>query len=113
MNLDLTARKVLMPAYLYYRRDTSVISDGENDELCMDLYLNWKDVPQRYKPLLDPDDIGAESITATTNECLFTRLVEGGALAWLKAKTGEKLEPLKEGHYELTDEEALGIGGLV
>ncbi len=112
-SLDLTARKVLMSAYLYYHRDTSVLSDAENDSLCADLYLNWDDVPQRYMPLLDPDNTNGESIMATTHHCKFTKLVEGGALAWLNKIKGEKLEPLKEGHYQLTEEERLGLGGLV
>lgn len=113
MNLDLIARKVLMSAYLYYHRDTCVVSDAENDAMCMNLYLNWKDVPQRYKPLLDPDNTDGEVFLSTSCQCKFTRLVEGGAIAWLKEKTKQKIEPLKEGHYKLTDEDALGLGGLV
>ena len=107
MNLDHIARQVLMSAYLYYQRDENVLSDAENDNLVITLLNNWNDIPKRYLPLLDPDKIGVESIKATTHHCLYTRQVEGGALAWLKEKTGKELRPLGHGYYNLTKEEIM------
>lgn len=106
MNLDLIARQVLMSAYLYYKRDHSVLTDHENDANVKLLVENWECVPERYKPLLDPDGNFSErkntgaGITLTTFDCRYTRLVEGGAIAWLKAQTGEVIEPLYQGYYE-------------
>jgi hypothetical protein len=100
-SLDLTCRKVLMSAYLYYKRDFPVLSDAENDSLIQTLINNWNDIPERYLPLLDPLGLGSDSIAATTCHCKYTRLVEGGALAWLKDKQGVELERLNEGYTEL------------
>lgn len=104
MNLDLACRQILMSAYLYYHRNESVISDAENDELIKFVVLNWRDVPERYLPLLDPDKAGSSALSATTSHCKYTRLVEGGALAWLEKMTGKKLEPIGSGYAEITED---------
>ena len=99
MNIDHTCRLVLMSAYLYYKRDTQVLSDQENDELCKLVAKNWRSVPSRYKPLLAPDGDPFDLLT-TSHHCLYSRQVEGGALAWLQHQRGEKLQQLGEGYYE-------------
>ncbi len=99
-SLDLKCRQVLMSAYLYYQRNTQVLSDHENDRLCIDVAANYEMVPLRYKPLLAPFDITGESLVYTSHQCRYTRLVETGALAWLFEKKNEVLEPLGHGYYE-------------
>jgi len=89
--LDFAARMVLMSAYLYYWRSESVLDDFENDRYKRRLYENWDDVPLRYKPLLDPDLVGHESLSAGTSHCKYTRMVESGAAAWLLAETGREI----------------------
>lgn len=101
IDADLTARKVLMAAYLYYKRDTPVLSDAENDELCEALADWWPLVPARYKPLLDPDMTEGEALRTTSHHCKFTRMVEGGALQWLKSEKSIELKRLNADYYEL------------
>lgn len=90
-----------MSAYLYYHRNDSVLSDAENDKLINILVKNWRDIPDRYLPLLDPNKEGSNSLAATSSHCKYTRLVEGGALAWLKDVTGRVLKPLNYGYSEV------------
>jgi len=103
MNIDLACRQVLMSAYLYYHRSESVLSDADNDELIKFLVRNWKDIPERYLPLLDPNQDGSSALAATSSHCTYTRLVEGGALSWLKKMTGKELQPLGSGYVEIPD----------
>lgn len=84
-DIDLKCRKVLMSAYLYYTRSENVLTDGENDALVKELVDNWDDVPERYLPLLDPDNIGPMAIVSTTYMCKWTLQIEGGAIAWLNS----------------------------
>lgn len=96
MNLDHIARKVLMSAYLYYHRNAQVLSDAENDKLCLTLFNNWDNIPERYKFLLG----NKNDIAYTSHHCKYSRLVEAGALAWLEKETGQKLCPLGYGYAE-------------
>jgi len=98
IGIDLMCRRVIMASYLYYRRNVNVISDAENDTYVEILRKNWASVPERYKRLLDPDNTNGEILKATTVQCLYTQLVEAGAIAWLKAVTGEKLQPRGYGY---------------
>lgn len=84
INYDLIARKVLMSSYLYYIENTHVISDAENDTLCVQLADNWGEVPDRYKTLLDPDNTNGEALRTSTYQCKHTELVKAGALSWLR-----------------------------
>ena len=103
-NLDLACRKILMSAYLYYRRGVSVISDAENDRLCTLVSSQWSSVPKHYQHLLDPNSGGAEAILHTTMHCKYTDRVEKGALAWLQEIIGEELAPLSvEDALEMND----------
>lgn len=95
-NLDLIARQVLMSSYLYYRRNVNVISDELNDEFCCTLSDNWDNVPLRYKPLLDPDNTGGQSIRSTTFRCRYTLQIEAGAIAWHFNHKGVQLRPLRQ-----------------
>jgi hypothetical protein len=95
-SLDLKCRMILMSAYLYYSRNESVLSDAENDALCVEVADRWAEVPERYKPLLDPLNEGPDAIRATTSHCKYTAAVEGGALRWLRDMTGAKLYPLMD-----------------
>ena len=104
MNIDLACRQILMSAYLYYHRSESVLSDAENDELIKFVVNNWRDVPERYLPLLDPNKDGSSALAATSSHCKYTRLVEGGAISWLKKMTGKELEPLGSGYAEINED---------
>lgn len=41
MSLDLTARKVVMSSLLYYGWNSPILSDGEYDQMCIDLANDW------------------------------------------------------------------------
>jgi len=97
---NLAARQVLMSAYLYYKRDESVLSDGENDALVVSVVNNWDKIEDRYKPLLLNDETDCKVLLTSTFHCQYTKLVEGGALHWLEVKTGVKLARLDCGYYE-------------
>ncbi len=113
MNIDFICRQVLMSAYLYYKRGESVLTDTENDLNVAYLVNNWRDVPERYLALLDHDNVGSTAIRDSTFMCRYTRMVEGGAIAWLEAKTGKKLERLKYGYTEVKDEDLFNIDNLM
>jgi len=102
-DLDLIARKVLMSAYLYYWQDNPVLSDGENDSYCRVLEQSWDEIPLRYKVLLDPEKL-FEGQLSSTHKAKFTRLVEGGALAWVG---NERLSRLHKGHQAIISGEEL------
>lgn len=88
---DEAARLVLMSAYLYYCRNEQVLDDLTNDSLCNFVADNWDWIDLRYLVLLDPLFQGPEEIRATSHHVKWTRQVEGGAIAWLKARTGRDL----------------------
>ena len=49
----------LMSSYLYYRKDTSKISDGEFDLLCKRMLENWKEIKHPHKRLIKKKDLEA------------------------------------------------------
>lgn len=100
LSVDLACRQVLMSAYLYYQRDQQVLTDPQYEDLVEYVVDNWWEIPDRYMPLLDPDNIGPSSIKSTSFHCKYTRLVEGGAIAWLRNERNIPLEPLGYGYYE-------------
>lgn len=113
MNIDLICRQVLMSAYLYYHRNVNVLSDHENDDLVKLLVANWRDIPHRYLPLLDPNKEGSATLAASTHHCKYTRQVEGGALVWYNSTHNERLRPLGEGYVEIKDMDIFNIDDLL
>lgn len=87
-----------MSAYLYYKQDAPLLSDAENDRLCRILAENWKSVPPRYKPLLDPGMTQGMDLCMTSYHCLYTRQVEMAALWWYYNEKGRQLEIVHAGN---------------
>jgi hypothetical protein len=81
-HIDYICRIILMSAYLYYHRNTNVLTDEQNDMNCKYLADNWVSVPIYYKPMLDPDMTDGKSLTASTYQCKYTKRVIAGAEAW-------------------------------
>lgn len=52
-NPNLAVPWFLMSSYIYYHRDTQILSDGAYDWLCDFLRKNWRDVEHRHKELID------------------------------------------------------------
>ena len=52
ISIDRCVAFYLMSSYLYYERDTNVLSDGEYDTLCQRLLAEWKDITHPHKKFL-------------------------------------------------------------
>lgn len=77
-NPDHAARRVLMSCYLYYRRATHVLPDGDYDALVEYTARNWNRLhPTRQWQLGSPDEIRASGHAAK-----ITSLVEHAACSW-------------------------------
>ncbi len=99
-SIDLICRQVLMSAYLYYLRGESVLTDAENDSNVKYLADNWDKIPLEYLALLDYDSAGSTGLMTSTYGCRYSRMVEGGAIAWLEANGGGTLKRLKRGYLD-------------
>ena len=77
-----------MSSYLYYHRDSPVVSDGAFDKGCKYVAENWEQLePIRRFQLESP-----KAILASGHHIVMTHMGEDAAIAWHKSKTGQ--EPL-------------------
>ena len=89
LTIDTTARRVLMAAYLYYRHDTSIMSDGEFDEMCLRLARRWFVLDPFLKwQLGSAHDLGSGGA-----HLKITQACEGGALSWARRRLLTSLPP--------------------
>jgi hypothetical protein len=84
VSLDLIARQIVMAAYLYYRLDDPVLSDGDFDKLCQTAADRWDELDKFRQWQLG----SAEAIRASGYQVRVTRLAEAGAWAWFKKVKG-------------------------
>ena len=49
----------LMSSYLYYKKNTNVLSDEQFDMLCKRMLDNWSKIKHRHKRLIKKDDLEA------------------------------------------------------
>ena len=49
----------LMSSYLYYKKDTNVLSDGDFDAICQRLLAEWKDITHPHKKFLKKGSLKA------------------------------------------------------
>lgn len=83
-SIDLKARKVIMSAYLYYRRSSPVLSDGAYDTLTREVAAGWPDLsPFRQWQLESP-----EALLASGSHAKVTMAAECGAIEWHEAVKG-------------------------
>ncbi len=93
--VDTLARRVLMAAFLYYRHDTSIMSDGEFDEECLRLATRWLALdPFLQWQFGSPHDLGAGAMHVK-----ITKACEGGALAWAKRCLLTTLPPIADDEW--------------
>ena len=57
-----TDKNMLVPyyliySYLYYKRDTSLVSDEEYDSICKELYECWDRIPHFHKHIISKEDL--------------------------------------------------------
>jgi hypothetical protein len=78
--LDLAARRVAIASYLYYRHDTSMMSDSDFDQLCNQVADNWELLsPLRRFMLGSPEEIRASGY-----HVLMTDHAISSAHSWLR-----------------------------
>ena len=90
MSPDLAARKLIMSAYLYYRCDTSVLSDGDYDKLSLFVADSWEQLSEQLQWQLGD----REGIRATGIGILITQMGQDAAHSWLHR---EKKETVRRG----------------
>lgn len=49
----------LMSSYLYYKKDTNVLSDGDFDAICKRLLAEWKNITHPHKKFLKKGSLKA------------------------------------------------------
>jgi len=49
----------MMSSYLYYKKDTNVLSDGDFDAICKRLLAEWKDITYPHKKFLKKGSLEA------------------------------------------------------
>mgnify|MGYP003335814551 FL=1 len=87
-NVNLSARLLIMSAYLYYRCDSPAISDGEYDKLSLYVAKHWDELDEQLQWQLGD----AEAIRATGMGILITQMGQDAAHHWLEKKTGKKVK---------------------
>tara|TARA_R100001086_G_C11644206_1_gene205396 strand:- start:243 stop:461 length:219 start_codon:yes stop_codon:yes gene_type:complete len=68
-----------MSSYLYYERDTNVLSDGEYDTLCQRLLAEWKDITHPHKKFLKKGSLKAGT---GYNIKKYPTMVKSAAMLW-------------------------------
>lgn len=84
MNANQAARMLICAAYLYYRCDVSVMSDGEYDKLSLYVAKNWDKLDEQLQWQLG----NADAIRATGMGILITQMGQGAAHSWYRKKIG-------------------------
>lgn len=59
ISIDRLVPIYLMSSYLYYKKDTSVLSDDQFDMLCKRMLDNWSKIKHRHKRLIKKHDLEA------------------------------------------------------
>jgi hypothetical protein len=79
MNLDLTARRVVVASMLYYGLDSSMMSDAEFDESCKRLAAQF----DQLDPVRQWQLESAEAISASGYQVKVTQAAASAAVQWL------------------------------
>lgn len=88
MNTNIAAKKLIMSAYLYYRCDVSVLSDGDYDKLSVHVYDHWDELTDQLKWQLGD----REGVRSTGIGILITQLGQDAAHSWYRQETGNDVE---------------------
>jgi hypothetical protein len=86
MTPSLGARKLIMAAYLYYRRSSPIMSDAQFDKLALGVAQRW----EKLDPHLQWQLGGKLDIMTSGHHIKITKAGEAGALLWYKAVKGEE-----------------------
>lgn len=81
---SLGARFLIMSAYLYYRRHSPLLTDGEYDILSEGVAARWN----RLDPIVQWQLSSRLEIVSTGSHIKVTRAAERGAIAWHTATKG-------------------------
>jgi NAD-dependent DNA ligase len=77
----------LMCSYLYYKKDTSLITDDEFDNICKDLLKNWDNINHVHKHLISKESLKA----GTGYDLKYTSMIISAANSLLNYKNKDKL----------------------
>jgi len=70
----------LMYSYLYYKKNESLISDNQYDNLCKDLLKNWDNINHIHKHLISKESLEA----GTGYDLKYTSMIISAAEQFLK-----------------------------
>lgn len=84
MTPNRAARWLIMSAYLYYHRDSPVLSDGDYDEVSKFVADNFDELEPQLQWQLE----SAEAIRATGQGIKITARGESAAVTWYKDNIG-------------------------
>ncbi len=88
MEPNLAARKLIMSAYLYYRCDCPVLSDGEYDKLSLFVSDHWDELSEQMQWQLGD----REGIRATGMGILITQMGQDAAHSWLDRESKKSVK---------------------
>jgi len=94
MTPSLGARKLIMAAYLYYRRSSPIMDDVTYDKLAWGVAKRWDQLDRHLRWQL-----GSKiEILTTGSHIKITKASEAGAIMWHAAVIGEELHgyPIKD-----------------
>ena len=89
MNVNHAARLLIMAAYLYYRCDVAIMSDGDYDKLSLAVAKNWDKLDEQLQWQLGD----REAIKSTGMGVLITQMGMNAAHAWYRDKKRVSLKP--------------------
>lgn len=81
MNIDHSARQIMMAAFLYYGCNVSIMSDAEYDTISNNVADNWDILVPYYRELME----SPEATRASGHHFLISNACYNGAIAWYKS----------------------------
>jgi hypothetical protein len=100
------SNKVLVPYYLmscflYYKKNTNVLSDQEFDQLCHQLIDQWDNIEHPHKKFINKGDLVAQ----TGFNLKYPKIVQVAALGWQEEwdKKEEKTDIMESEVQDIED----------
>jgi hypothetical protein len=78
----------LMSSYLYYEKNTQVLTDKEFDSVCKQLLIKWDSIKHPHKSLINKDNLQAQ----TGYNLKFPSIVKQSALEWKREEVNFEAE---------------------
>jgi len=88
IHINRTVPWFLMSCYLYYQKNTQVLSDEQFDMLCKRMLDNWKDIEHHHKHFIKKADLKAGTGFAINWRKVPT-IVKSAAIRWKDVEESE------------------------